>query len=83
MYLNLHLQVSLEGGEEHEEDVEGEFKHLRDTGDSILAKSNTQVLFDGRYEEVICSENRSRVLKDGKEEFQREYLGAEFMRPAQ
>ena len=46
-HFNLHLEVCLEGGEESEEDVERELKHLRDAGHSVLAQSHTEVLLDG------------------------------------
>ena len=46
-HFDLHLKVSLEGGEESEKDVKGELKHLRDTGHSVLAQSHTEVLLDG------------------------------------
>ena len=62
-HLNLHLQVCFEGGEEGEKDAERELKHLRDTRHSIPAQSNTEVLLDGRYENIVRTENWTRVLQ--------------------
>ena len=63
-HLNLHLQVGLEGGEEGEENAEREFKHLGDTRDPVLAQSNTEVLLDGRYEDIVSTKHGTRVLQN-------------------
>ena len=46
-HLNLHLKMSLEGGEEREEGGEGQLKHLWYTGYTILGQGHTQILLDG------------------------------------
>ena len=61
--------MSLEGGEEGEKDAERELKHLGDTGDSVLAQSNTEVLLDGRYEDFVGAKHGTRVLQNGKQKF--------------
>ena len=55
--------MRFEGGEEGEKDAERELKHLGDTRHPVLAQSNTEVLLDGRYENIVRTENWTRVLQ--------------------
>ena len=66
-YLHLHLEVTLEGGEECYEDRQAHFKHLGDTGHSVLGQGNTEELFDGSDEDFVSTEDGTRVLQDGEE----------------
>lgn len=45
--LNLHLQMSFKGGEQHKEDIQRKLEHLGDTRYSIFTQSNTQILLNG------------------------------------
>lgn len=65
LYLNLHLEVGLEVGQQSEEYGERQLKDLRHRGDSVFGQGHTQVLFDGVDEHFICFENGPSILQDG------------------
>ena len=52
-YLNLHLEMDLEGLEEREEDGERQLHHLRHTGHSVLRQRHTQVLLHRSDEHLL------------------------------
>ena len=62
--LNLHLEVSLKGGEQHEESRQRQLKHLRYTGYTILGQGHAQILLDG------CDKYLERK-KEGRETHER------------
>lgn len=66
LYLNLHLEVGLEVGQESEEDGERQLKDLRHRGHSVFGQGHTQVLFDGVDEHFIGLKNGPGVLQDGQ-----------------
>lgn len=80
-YLDLHLEVGLEVGQESEEDGERELKDLRHRGDSVFGQGHTQVLFDGVDEHFIRFENGPGVLQDGKQQLEGQDLWSQLMGP--
>ena len=62
VYLNLHLEVDLEGLEEREKDGERELHHLRNTGHPVLRQRHTQVLLHRSDEHFL----RLEGLRGGK-----------------
>lgn len=80
-YLNLHLEVRLEVGEQGEEDGEGEFEDLRHGGDSILGQGHAQVLLNGVDEHLIGLEDGPGVLQDGQEQLEGQDLRPQLVGP--
>lgn len=58
--------MALERGEEGEEDGEAHFKDLRDAGHSVLGERHAEELLDGRDEDVVGTEDGTRVLENGE-----------------
>ena len=61
-YLNLHLEMLFEVGEEREEDCERQLEDIGDGGDAVLGERHAQVLLDGVDEHLIGAEDGARVL---------------------
>lgn len=81
LYLDLHLEVRLEVGEQSEENGERQFEDLRHRGDSVLGQGHTQVLLDGVDEHLISLENGPGVLQDGQEQLEGQDLRSQLMGP--
>lgn len=80
-YLDLHLQVDLEVGEQREEDGQRELEDLRHGGDSVLGQRHAQVLLDGVHEHLVSPEHRAGALKHGEQQLQGHDLGPQLMGP--
>lgn len=80
-YLDLHLEVDFEVGEQGEEDGQGELEDLGHGGDSVLGERHAQVLFDGVDKHLVRAEDGARTLQDGEQQLQRHHLRAQLMRP--
>lgn len=72
--------MSLEVGEEGEEDGEREREDLGDRGDAVLGQRHTQVLLDGVDEHLVGLEDGPRVLQDGQQQLEGQHLGAQLVR---
>lgn len=83
IYLDLHLEVRLEVGQQREEDGEGELEDLRHGGDPIFWQGHTKVLLNGIDEHLVCLEDGPGVLQDGEEQLEGQDLGAQLMGPEQ
>lgn len=80
-YLDLHLEVRLEVGEQSEENGEWEFEDLRHRRDTILGQGHTQVLLDGVDEHLVSLEDGPGVLQDGQEQLEGQDLRSQLMGP--
>lgn len=78
-YLDLHLEVGFEVGQERQEDGQGELEDLGDGGDAILGQRDAKVLLDGVDEHLIGLEDGACVLQDGEQQLQREHFGAQLV----
>lgn len=69
-YLDLHLEVRLEVGQQSEENGKREFEDLRHGGDAVLGQGHAQVLLDGVDEHLISLEDGPGVLQNGEEQLE-------------
>lgn len=83
LYLNLHLQVDLEVGEQGEEDSQWELKDLGHRGDAILGQSHAQILFDGVDEHLVSAKHRPGALQHRQQQLQGDNLGPQLVGPAE
>lgn len=81
LYLNLHLEVGLEVGQQSEEYGERQLKDLRHRGDSVFGQGHTQVLFDSVDEHFIRFENGPSILQDGQQQLERQHLWSQLVGP--
>lgn len=81
LYLDLHLEVRLEVGQQREEDGKGELEDLRHRGDPVLRQGHAKVLLDGIDEHLVCLEDGPGVLQDGQEQLEGQDLGAQLVGP--
>ena len=58
--------MALERGEKRQEDREAHFKDLGDAGHSVLGERHAEELLDGGDEDVIGTEDGTRVLENGE-----------------
>lgn len=65
-YLDLHLEVGFEVGQECEEDGQREFEDLGDGGDAVFGQRHAKVLLDGVDEHLVGLEDGAGVLQDGQ-----------------
>lgn len=80
-YLDLHLEVRLEVGEQSEENGERELKDLGHGGDAILGQGHAQVLLDGVDEHLVSLEDGPGVLQDGQQQLEGQDLRSQLMGP--
>lgn len=78
-YLDLHLEVRLEVGEQSEENGKWEFKDLRHRGHAVLGQGHTQVLLDGVDEHLIGLEDGPGVLQDGQQQLEGQDLRSQLV----
>lgn len=62
-YLDLHLKVHFEVGEQGKEDGKRQFKYFRHRGDPVFRERHTQVLFYGVHKHLMGSKHRSSTLQ--------------------
>lgn len=79
LYLNLHLQVNLEVGQQGEEDGQRELKHLGHGGDAVFGQCHAQVLLDGVDEHLVGAEHGPGALQHREQQLQRDDLGAQLV----
>lgn len=82
-YLNLHLQVDLEVGEQCEEDSQRKLKDLRHRRDAIFGQRHTQILFDGVDKHLVSAKHWAGALQHGEQQLQGDNLGAQLVGPAE
>lgn len=79
LYLNLHLEMRLEVGEQSEENGQREFEDLRHRGDSILRQGHTQILLYGVDEHLIGLEDGPSILQNGQQQLEGQDLRSQLM----
>lgn len=80
-YLDLHLKVHFEVGEQGKEDGKRQFKYFRHRGDTVFRERHTQVLFDGVHKHLMGSKHRSSTLQHWEQQLQGNNLRAQLMGP--
>ncbi len=80
-YLDLHLEVRLEVGEQSEENGEWELEDLRHRRDAVLGQRHAQILLDSVDEHLVSLEDGPGVLQDGQEQLQGQDLRSQLMGP--
>lgn len=83
LYLNLHLQVDLEVGQQGEEDGQWELKDLRHRGDAVFGQRHAQILFDGVDEHLMGAKHWPGALQHREQQLQGDNLGPQLMGSAQ
>lgn len=63
--------MDLEPEQKQNDDAEGQTQHLKIRGHPILTEGSTEVVLDGRDEDVTGVENRTGFLQDGQQDSQR------------
>lgn len=79
LYLDLHLQVNLEVGQQGEKDGQRELKHLGHGGDAVFGQSHAQVLLDGVDEHLVGAEHGPGALQHREQQLQGDDLGAQLV----
>lgn len=80
-YLDLHLQVNLEVGQQGEEDGERQLKDFWHRRDAVFGQRHAQILLDGVDEHLMGPKHGAGALQHGQQQLQGHDLRAQLVGP--